>query len=66
MEYKIVNTDNFCGDYPDEFFVNVPGTSLDNARKIADFLNEIFNHETSPRYYTVVEQNYKLQPGFEP
>ena len=66
--YKIVETDNYAGDYPDEKFVNVP--SSPNHKKmqdIADAINASFcTRDYAPRYWKVVEDNYKLQPGFEP
>ena len=43
--YKIVETDNFNRDYPDEKFVNLPLMSKQNALDIADIINNIFcNH----------------------
>lgn len=60
---QIVDTDNFCGDYPDEKFLLWP-MSEDKAERIAFILNE--GGENSSRYYKVVENDYQLQPGFEP
>ena len=62
---RIVNRDNFDGDYPDEWFVNVGPLELDDANKIVDILNRDWD-ESSPRYYQVVDNDYKLLPGFEP
>lgn len=65
--YKIVNTDNFDGDYPDEIFINLPATSRSNAEELAKCLNDIFcSGNYSSRYYKVVKSDYELQPGFEP
>lgn len=61
---RIVNTDNFGGDYPNETFVLWP-LSKDRAQRIADILNEDAG-DYSPRFYKVVENDYVLQPGFEP
>jgi hypothetical protein len=67
MYYKIIETDNFGGDYPDERFVNIPLTTKENAQKIADAINAVFcNYDGAKRYWRVVDSLYKLQPGFEP
>ena len=58
---RIVDTDNFGGD---EKFILWP-MSRDKAQRIADILNEDCGDYT-PRYYKVVENDYKLKPGFEP
>lgn len=75
--FKIVNTDNFGGDYPDESFLATvyskgrtsPCTYSreEDAKKVADILNGPAN-ERSPRarYWKVVASDYVLQPGFEP
>ena len=34
--FKVVEGDNFDGDYPDEKFVNVPATTKEKAQAIAD------------------------------
>lgn len=64
MTYRIVDTDNFGGDYPNEKFVGGPFESKNEAQQKADELNVGGNH--AQRYYMVVEEPYKLQPGFEP
>ena len=63
---KIIETDNFGRDYPDEKFVNLPWMTEDQAIKVASLLNSIFSGNNAPRYWQVVEDDYKLQPGFEP
>jgi hypothetical protein len=60
---RIVNTDNFGGDYPNESFVLWP-MSKDKAQRIADILNE--GHDHGSRFYKVEENDYTLVPGFEP
>jgi len=66
-KWRIVETDNFGGDYPDESFVGPPFQSQAVAQKIADLINGEFAHDShKPRYWKVVEGDYKLQPGFEP
>ena len=42
---KIVETDNFDGDYPDEKFLNLPLLFEKDAQIIADAINESFNDE---------------------
>jgi hypothetical protein len=67
IRYKIVETDNFGGDYPNEQFVNIPATTEENARKIAFAINHAFNmYGNDARYWIVKPEDYKLQPGFEP
>jgi hypothetical protein len=63
---RIVETDNFDGDYPDEKFVNLPLLTLDAAEKICGLINAICSGENAPRYWKVVNDHYKLRPGFEP
>ena len=63
---KIVDTDNFGGDYPDEKFVeNLPRLTEAHAKAIADAINAGLP-ENHSRYYKVVPDDYELQPGFEP
>ena len=63
--FRIVNTDNFGGDYPNEKFVGVEYVFKIDAQKEADRLNGP-NAEFDSRYHKVVEMPYELQPGFEP
>ena len=64
---KIVETDNFGGDYPDESFLNLPSMQESFAKAIAGEINYSLNfYGVCPRYWKVVEDDYKLQPGFEP
>ena len=65
--YKIVETDNFGGDYPDEKFVSLPLLSKEDAEAIAEVINDrLCIDEFGPRYWKVVEKDYNLQPGFKP
>jgi hypothetical protein len=64
--FRIVETDNFGGDYPDEKFVNLPVTTEAKAQVVAKAINSIFGGDDAPRYWKVVPTDYKLQPGFEP
>jgi len=61
---KIVNTDSFGRDYPDEVFVlwRMPE---EDAEAICDILNKRGGEHAS-RYFKVVGDDYTLQPGFEP
>lgn len=63
-QVRIVDTDNFGGDYPNEKFVLWP-MRKESAVCIADILNQ----DAGPnalRFYKVVENDYILEPGFEP
>lgn len=62
---KIVDTDNFNGDYPNE---QVIAENITN-QYFADLICKLLNEDGGPyagRYYKVVEDTYQLQPGFEP
>jgi hypothetical protein len=61
---RVVETDNFGSDYPDEKFIT-ESLPLLECQKIADDRNSI-GGEYSRCYYKVVEDDYILQPGFEP
>jgi hypothetical protein len=61
---RVVNTDNFGGDCPDEYFESGV-LSEEAAQALADHLNEGMN-DYSRRYRKVVPDNYELAPGFEP
>ena len=65
MRYRIVETDNFGGDYPDEKFVNVHPVNRRHAEAIAAAINSGYS-EFHNRHYKVVEDTYTLVPGFEP
>ena len=65
---RIIDTDNFCGDYPNEHFHLLPMPRV-MAEKICNFINQQYYLEfgdRSSRYFRVVENDYKLQPGFTP
>ena len=63
---KIVETDNFGGDYPNERFVGpLPHMNAEQAEKVAAVINEVAG-ERHHRYWKVVDDRYELQPGFEP
>lgn len=63
---KIVHTDNYGGDYPDEKFVQeLPWMNDEMAKHICEAINH-FQPDDAPRFYKVVPDDYVLQPGFEP
>ncbi len=65
--YKIVQTDNFDGDYPDEKFVE--GLPHFGKKEEAEVVAKAINSTTPEnfdRYWKVVKMPYKLVPGFEP
>ena len=66
MFYKIVETDNFGGDYPDEKFVSLPPMTKEKAEAIADVINQHLSGNHADRYWKVVDSDYTLSPGFEP
>lgn len=59
---RVVETDNYGGDYPDESFHGPPMPHAD-AERIAAAFNK---YADDRRYYKVVPMDYKLAPGFEP
>ena len=63
---KIVNTDNFASDYPNESFVNIPPVSKDSAETIVILINNECSSNHASRSWKVVADDYKLKPGFEP
>lgn len=67
MAFRIVETDNYGGDYPNEVFLNVPPFHSEAAALIvAHAINEAHCRDNGPRFWKVVPDGYKLSPGFEP
>lgn len=63
---RIMHTDNFGGDYPNEKFVTeLPRLPEPVLEEICHLINRATG-EMATRYYKVVPDDYKLQPGFEP
>jgi len=62
---KIVETDNYGRDYPNEKFVNLPSMDNETTNKIATLVND-YTGEHSSRYWKVVENDYTLAPIFKP
>lgn len=63
---RIVETDNFDGDYPDESFVLRYSLHPEAAKNIAEVINSYCSGTESPRYWKVVDDDYELSPGFTP
>lgn len=64
---RIVETDNFGGDYPDERFLDLPVLNEHVANQICQLINtDVNNGITHPRYWKVVPMDYVLIPGFQP
>jgi len=64
---RIVETDNFNGDYPNEKFLNIPNhISYEQAQNICNTINEACSSDRAPRWWKVVDNDYKLKIGFEP
>lgn len=73
MGFRVVETDNFGRDYPNEKFVEgVPASmSKHDAEILAWAINALFcTSPDSSRFWKVVEHTtekpYVLSPGFEP
>ena len=63
---RLIHTDNFGGDWPDEKFVTeLPALNEATLNKIAAMINSDLG-PTSHRYYKVVPEDYVLIGGFEP
>lgn len=67
--FRVVDTDNFDGDYPDEKFVG-PRLTRKDAEAVAAACNRNGSGPLADRFFKLVEDSvakpYKLQPGFEP
>ena len=65
MMSRIIKTSAFDTAYPQEQFVNTPSLPYNDAETVRGILcNALGNY--SPWWYKVVEDDYKLSPGFEP
>lgn len=62
---RVVETDAYDGDYPTEKFLNLPSMQEWQAQEVCNLINGFAgtNHD---RFWKVVDNNYQLQPGFEP
>jgi len=61
---KIIETDNFDRDYPNEKVVMRNLTS-DQAEYIADAINKVCSGPSAQRFWKVEEEDYKAQLGLE-
>lgn len=61
---RVVETDNFGGDYPNEKFCSESVTE-EEAKIIANNFNKDVG-DYSTRYWIIVPDDYILKPGFEP
>ena len=59
MLYRIVETDNFGGDYPNESFLNIGALNWEHSKAIAKAINDGFG-PNYPRYWQVVPDDYAL------
>lgn len=64
LKFRVVNTDNHGGDYPDERWASEPLPEAE-AKALARQLNT-GKDDYSSRWHKVVREDYALQPGFEP
>lgn len=62
--FRIIETDNYGGDYPNESFHGPSIRDGERAQKIADLMNEE-GGDRSARWYRVVPAEYRLSPGQE-
>ena len=62
---RIISTDNFGSDYPDEKFLDLPRMTAAHANAVCDAINVGFG-DYSQRCWKSVENDYVLKPGFEP
>ena len=62
--FKIVETDNFGRDYPNESALPLPALTREQAETIANVINDAagVHHD---RFWKVVPVDYKLAPGFQ-
>lgn len=61
--YRVVETDNYGGDYPNEKFATPYLLREGEAKQVADLFNKL---RCDRRYWKVVKDGYELAPGFEP
>lgn len=61
--WRVVETDNYGGDYPNESF-HGPWLTAEAAKQVAGIFNN--GSRNASRYFVVKHYTYKLQPGFEP
>lgn len=62
--FRVVETDNFASDHPNESFTG-PCLSREDADRVAAIFNAAA-YIYHPRYWKVELRTYKLKHGFEP
>ena len=63
--YRIIETDNFGGDYPSERWATPYTFTKEQAAIMRECFNSLLSGDTAPRYWREVEDGYQLQPGME-
>ncbi len=63
--YKIIETDNFGGDYPNEEWATPYLFSREDAAILRECFNSLLSGDRCPRYWREVPEDYELQPGQE-
>ena len=63
---RVVETDNFGGDYPNERFACPYYFNDKEARVVAECFNSLMSGCDAPRHWKVVDDDYELAPAFEP
>lgn len=74
--YKIIETDNYDGDYPNESHLTLEDTEgqalvlifnkVEDAAVVCKALNQVRTTDHGPRCFCVVDIAYRIQPGFQP
>jgi len=64
--FKIIDTDNFGDDYPDEKLIADNIQSWAHADAMCQALNAKFSGKRARRCYEIKPASYVLLPGFEP
>lgn len=59
--YKVIETDNFGGDFPAERFATPYAFTRDDAVWLSNWLNEVMGGPDGPRYWRPVPSDYQLR-----
>jgi hypothetical protein len=62
-DVKIVETDNYGGDYPNEVLIADNIQSCEHARIMQDSLNDKLSSDKGPRFYKIEPDDYVLDTG---
>lgn len=63
--WRVVETDNFGSDYPNESFVGPVFRSFEAATAVAYAINQDASGPTAYRFWKVVEEGYLLNGGVD-